>query len=199
MAKEIEIEFKNLLTTEEFAKLSSAFNVEESDFLSQANHYFDTEDFKLKDARSALRIRSKSGQHMLTLKTPHGEDLLETHQPLSDKGAESLLKGGRFPEGEVRDTLLELNIDPATLHHFGTLKTKRSEQPFKGGLLVLDQSEYLNKEDFELEYEAADRSEGEAIFLELLETFQIPVRPTKNKVRRFYDEWKNKQKENPSE
>lgn len=199
MPKEIEIEFKNLLTSEEFVKLSSAFNVKEADFLHQANHYFDTEDFKLKEARSALRIRSKSGHHTLTLKTPHGEDLLETNQPLSGDEAAFLLKDRRFPEGEVRDTILGLNIDPDTLLHFGTLNTIRSEQRFKGGLLVLDQSEYLDKEDYELEYEVADRTEGEAIFLKLLETFQIPVRQTKNKVRRFYDELKKKQKENPSQ
>ncbi|USK93816.1 CYTH domain-containing protein [Rossellomorea marisflavi] len=199
MPKEIEIEFKNILTIDEFAKLSSALNVKEADFLLQTNHYFDTEDFKLKETRSALRIRSKSGHHTLTLKTPHGEDLLETNQPLSEEEAASLLKDRRFPEGEVRDTILGLNIDPAALQHFGTLHTKRSEQRFKGGLLVLDQSEYLDKEDYELEYEAAGRIEGEAIFLELLETFQIPVRPTKNKVRRFYEELKKKQQEKSSQ
>ena len=51
----------------------------------------------------------------------------------------------------------------------------------------------LKKEDYELEFEVSNREKGEIYFTELLSTLKIPVRKTKNKVRRFYEE-KYKQK-----
>ncbi|CAN7461436.1 CYTH domain-containing protein [Rossellomorea sp. LjRoot5] len=186
MAQEIEIEFKNLLTEDEFTRLISHFHINEENFISQDNHYFDTPDYELKEKQSALRIREKNGTHTLTLKTPLKEDLLETNQLLSKNQSDSLLKKGIFPEGEVRDVLNSLSISYESLQHFGTLSTSRAEIPYRDGLLVFDQSSYLQKEDYELEYEVKERTSGEAIFLELLEQHQIPIRQTDNKIKRFY-------------
>ncbi|PFG07028.1 CYTH domain-containing protein [Bacillus sp. es.034] len=186
MAQEIEIEFKNLVTEEEFTRLTSHFHINEEDFISQDNHYFDTPDYQLKEKQSALRIREKNGTYTLTLKTPLKEDLLETNQPLSINQSESLIKEGIFPKGEVRDVLKSLSIPYESLQHFGTLSTSRAEIPYRGGLLVFDQSSYLQKEDYELEYEVKERTSGKAIFLELLKHHQIPLRQTDNKIKRFY-------------
>lgn len=56
MTQEIEIEFKNIVTEEEFNTLCKSFSIEV--FTKQVNHYFETPDFSLK-AGSALRIRHK--------------------------------------------------------------------------------------------------------------------------------------------
>ncbi len=188
MSQEIEIEFKNLLTLEEFTRLTSYFQIEEENFITQDNHYFDTPDYGLKEKRSALRIREKSGVYTLTLKTPLKEDLLETNQPLSKNQTHSLLQEGIFPEGEVKEALNALSISPISLKHFGTLSTTRAEIDYRDGLLVFDKSSYLQKEDYELEYEVKERTSGEAIFLDLLEQHQIPFRLTENKIQRFYTE-----------
>ena len=152
------------------------------------NHYFDTPLFHLKDQSSALRIREKNGGFTLTLKTPLEEGLLETNQPLSQKESLSLLKKGEFPDGEVKDVLNMLSIPISSLEHFGTLTTSRAEIDYRDGLLVFDRSSYLNKVDFELEYEVTNRESGEKIFLELLQELSIPVRKTENKIKRFYRE-----------
>ena len=110
MAQEIEIEFKNLVTQDEFSHLISHFHINDEDFTSQDNHYFDTPDYQLKDNQSALRIRHKSGTYTLTLKTPLKEDLLETNQQLSKQEADSLLSGDVFPEGEVKSAIHSLTI-----------------------------------------------------------------------------------------
>ncbi|MBN8192437.1 CYTH domain-containing protein [Bacillus sp. NTK074B] len=188
MSQEIEIEFKNLLIPEEFKRLTSYFQIKEEDFISQHNHYFDTPDHQLKEKRSALRIREKSGVYTLTLKTPLKEDLLETNQTLSKNQSYSLLQEGIFPEGEVKEALNALSIPPTSLKHFGTLSTSRAEIDYRDGLLVFDQSSYLRKEDYELEYEVKERASGQAIFLNLLERHHIPFRPTENKIQRFYRE-----------
>jgi len=186
MAQEIEIEFKNLVTQDEFTRLISHFHIKDEDFSSQDNHYFDTPDYQLKGKQSALRIREKNGTYTLTLKTPLEEDLLETNQRLTKEESESLLHEGVFPEGEVKDVLISLQIPTGSLHYFGTLTTSRAEIDYKDGLLVFDKSSYLQKEDFELEYEVKERTSGEAIFLNLLEELNIPLRETDNKIKRFY-------------
>ncbi len=68
MTQEIEIEFKNIVTKEEFDTLCKSFSIEA--FTKQVNHYFETPDFSLKEAGSALRIRHKGATYTLTLKQP---------------------------------------------------------------------------------------------------------------------------------
>ncbi len=187
MSQEVEIEFKNLLTKEEYFSLLNYFKVNESLFTFQENHYFDTNNFALKDKQSALRIRSKQNAYTLTLKTPLEEGLLETNQTLQKKEAEALLNDGVFPFGEVNDTLQSLGIPTKQLHYFGTLTTKRAQIEYKNGLLVFDASFYMNVEDYELEYEVKDYDAGQKRFLSLLEERNIPTRKTENKVKRFYN------------
>ncbi|WP_371932069.1 CYTH domain-containing protein [Mesobacillus subterraneus] len=50
----------------------------------------------------------------------------------------------------------------------------------------MDHSYYLNTEDYELEYEVTDETEGYKIFSELLDELKIPLRATDNKIKRFY-------------
>jgi uncharacterized protein YjbK len=187
LSQEVEIEFKNLLTKEEYFSLLDYFKINESLFTFQENHYFDTNNFALKDRQSALRIRSKQGAYTLTLKTPLEEGLLETNQTLQKEEAEALLNDGIFPFGEVNDTLQSLGIPTKQLHYFGTLTTKRAEIEYKNGLLVFDASFYMNVEDYELEYEVKDYNAGQKRFLSLLEERNIPTRKTENKVKRFYN------------
>jgi uncharacterized protein YjbK len=188
LAQEIEIEFKNLLTKEEYMQLIQQFSIKDTAFRVQENHYFDTPGFHLKKKQSALRVRQKGGSFTLTLKTPITDGLLETNQRLSSGQAEELLKHGIFPDGEVKDFLLNLGASVSSLHHFGSLTTKRAELEYRGGLLVFDESSYFDKVDYELEYEVKDFKEGEKIFFDFLKEQEIPVRETENKIKRFYRE-----------
>ncbi|MBM7586536.1 uncharacterized protein YjbK [Bacillus pakistanensis] len=188
MGHEVEIEFKNLLTEDEFIVLLKTFSIAEHDFFLQENHYFDTQDFQLKDLGSALRIRYKDLQYHLTLKQPITEGLLETNQKISEEDVTRMIHDKDFPRGEVLEEIKKLDIEIDSLEHFGTLSTKRAEVHYKNGLLVFDYSFYLNNEDYELEYEVRNREEGEKIFRSLLEELNIPYRSTENKIRRFYNE-----------
>lgn len=186
MTQEIEIEFKNLLTKEEYLVLKDSYP--DQDITSQENHYFDTPSFHLKEMGSALRIREKSDGSQLTLKQPVEEGILETHQKLTPSEARDMLEKGGLLPGAVSDLLLQLGIPVQEIIHFGSLRTDRIEVPYENNLLVLDHSTYLNKEDFELEFEVTDRIEGEHIFKKLLSRYKIPVRKTDNKIKRFYQE-----------
>ncbi|MEZ7794260.1 CYTH domain-containing protein [Niallia circulans] len=184
----IEIEFKNMLTKEEYELLLTHFQVSEEDLFEQENHYFDTSNFALKANHSALRIRKKEAEYELTLKQPHPDGLLETNKILSKTESDDIFSTGRISDEQISSLLRNMNIDPTSIIYFGSLRTIRAEKKIGNGLLVLDHSFYLKKEDYELEYEVSNREEGKIYFQELLATLKIPVRKTKNKVRRFYEE-----------
>jgi uncharacterized protein YjbK len=191
MSQSIEIEFKNLLSIEEFNRMISYFQLSDDHFFRQINHYFDTEDFALKNLGCALRIREKKEHFEMTLKQPHPDGLLETTQTLTAKEANALLNGGLFMEGIVEAQIESLGIDVTNLAYFGSLTTDRAELSYQNGLLVLDFSSYLNTKDYEVEYEVSNREQGEPIFISLLTELNIPLRKTSNKTQRFYDQKKS--------
>lgn len=188
MSKEIEIEYKNLLTKNEFELLKNRFTISQEDFISQENHYFDTLTFSLKAQQSALRIRKKQDMYILTLKQPLEQGLLETHQSITKEQAAFLINGGSLKkiEGEIQAAVILMGIDPAAIKYLGSLKTDRAEVRDGENILVLDHSFYLNHEDYELEYEVKEPIQGKQRFLEILKQNEIPLRPTKNKILRFF-------------
>ncbi|AKP46424.1 MULTISPECIES: CYTH domain-containing protein [Bacillus] len=187
MPKQLEIEFKNLLTEEEFHRLADRFRVSQNDFFSHKNHYFDTPSFLLKEKKMALRIRETNNHFELTLKQPYEKGLLETNQTLNSEEATMMLTSGMIPDGEVKSALIQSSVPLSELKCFGTLTTCRAEIPYKDGILVLDKSWYLNTQDFELEYEVENYDVGKEKFLSLLQQYGIPVRKTENKIKRFYN------------
>lgn len=186
MSKSIEIEFKNVLTEEEFTLLTNELNITKEMFQKQDNHYFETDDFRLKEKSCALRIREKANKFELTLKEPLTKGLLETNQNLNQDEATLILQGEGFISGPVFDRLQELAISVEDLKYVGTLTTKRAEQEYEDGLIVLDYSTYLNHSDFEVEYEVSNYEKGKEAFRRLLATYNIPTRPTQNKIQRFF-------------
>ncbi|WP_066252187.1 CYTH domain-containing protein [Neobacillus drentensis] len=186
MTQNIEIEFKNMLTKIEYESFLKYFKISQSQIFSQENHYFDTPDFALKSNDSALRIRKKGGTYEMTLKQPADVGLLETNQVIGEEEVLMAIHQGILPTGIIQPLIEDYQISFSTIEYFGSLITERVELEYKQGLLVLDHSIYLSKEDYELEYEVEDYQIGEKIFLELLKQFKIPSRKTENKIVRFY-------------
>lgn len=187
MNQEIEIEYKNMLTKEEFQTLLRYFQLDDEAFKTQTNTYFDTKEFDLRSAQCALRIRTKNGHNQLTLKEPHPEGLLETHQPISSSDAKDMIAHGGCIEGDISQQLTKMNISPSALLPLGELRTNRAEINQDGAVLVFDHSIYLDVEDYELEMEVTNREKGEKQFQMLLEQFNIPKRDTNNKIQRFFN------------
>ncbi|WP_236939156.1 CYTH domain-containing protein [Evansella clarkii] len=186
--QEIEIEFKNLLTEQEYNLLLEQLNIRSETANKQVNYYFDTADMLLKEHKSALRIRKKGGEYVLTLKEPHPDGLLETHQKCTETEAINAMETGDIPQGQVTEQIRRLtSVSEAQFNYLGELSTKRLEIHEPDGLIVLDKSEYLGKVDYELEFETSARTAGEAAFKRLLNDYGIPQRKTKNKIERFYE------------
>jgi uncharacterized protein YjbK len=186
VSQNIEIEFKNMLTMEEYELLLNAFNINEKQIFSQENHYFDTADFALKENGAALRIRQKEDHFEMTLKQTAKVGLLESNQQISKQEAYLAQQTGKLPSGLIHGLLEEMEIPIFKMEYFGSLVTKRTEIEYKQGLLVLDHSYYLKKEDYEIEYEVENYLPGQEIFFQFLAQHGIPNRKTENKIRRFY-------------
>ncbi|MDX8045800.1 CYTH domain-containing protein [Gracilibacillus sp. S3-1-1] len=186
--QEIEIEFKNLLTEEEYQQLINHFSSSNQQIIHQKNHYFDTFDFQLKTHKSALRIREKKDQFQLTLKqpNPNGPGLLETHCTITEKEAKQFINGTIIDKAPITHALTKVNIPIDQLRYGGALETYRIEHDYQQTTLVLDKSHYNNHIDYELELEASSEEHGTEVFNTLLEQWAIPKRKTPNKIERFY-------------
>lgn len=186
MTQEIEIEFKNVLTKEQYDFLLEQFGVDDKLIVRQTNHYFDTPQMTLKSLSSGLRIREIKDKIVCTLKEKASENIhIETTDVLTKEQAELMLAGLNFFAPKVKERLIQLNISIEQLHVFGTLITDRVELDYKGGTIVFDHSFYLQRDDYEVEYETSNESEGNKIFDEFLKEFQIEKRIADKKIARF--------------
>ncbi len=186
MSQEIEIEFKNLLTKEQYELLLNEFKIDQNMIKRQVNHYLDTPDWHLKELFSGLRIRETKTKVVCTLKEKTSEHTyLETTDALTREDAFNILEGNSFPAPSVKDKLKQLQIPIEELKVFGTLTTDRVEIPYEQGILVLDHSYYLNRDDFEVEYETNDEIIGATTFSNFLIKYSIEKRHTDKKIARF--------------
>ena len=183
---EIEIEFKNTLTKEQFEQLLTFYNIEPALIKRQVNYYFDTDTWTLKNKKSALRVRQIGEYNECTIKEATSSNTsLETTDILNEEQAENVIKHLNFPQGNVQSRLNELHISTSSLVLFGKLTTDRVEIPYKGGILVFDHSFYLQQDDYEVEYETNDERKGLSIFEDFLNQHHIPKQDAPKKIARF--------------
>ncbi|MFB4169787.1 CYTH domain-containing protein [Virgibacillus sp. JSM 102003] len=185
MAQEIEIEYKNLLTKDEFERVLYSLPFP-NDAQTQTNHYFETADFTLKKNGCALRIREKNNTFTLTLKEPNDTGLLETHDTLTIQEANQWINEDYIAKKYTSMQLENKGINLDDLKYFGSLTTKRRELNYQGVLLVLDYSTYGDTSDYELELEAASEELGIKMMQDTLDKFNIKRRHTPNKIQRFF-------------
>ncbi|PTE37485.1 CYTH domain-containing protein [Staphylococcus equorum] len=190
MATNNEIEFKQLLSQSQYQYIYNKYFPEMQPF-SQTNYYIDTEQFDLRSHKSALRIRVKDDYYEMTLKIPAEVGLMEynfeTHV-IPELNKE--LVANDLPL-EITEQLNKMNVDVNQLVILGALTTSRLEKEVQGNLLVLDKSDYLNYQDYELEYEVEDYDDGLIQFKMILEAFDIKHETPENKVQRFFNRKSN--------
>ncbi|ANQ63796.1 CYTH domain-containing protein [Staphylococcus equorum] len=190
MATNNEIEFKQLLSQSQYQSIYNKYFPEMQPF-SQINYYIDTEQFDLRSHKSALRIRVKDDYYEMTLKVPAEVGLMEynfeTHV-IPELNKE--LVANDLPL-DITKQLNKMNVDVNQLVILGALTTSRLEKEIQGNLLVLDKSDYLNYQDYELEYEVEDYDDGLIQFKMILEAFDIKHETPENKVQRFFNRKSN--------
>ena len=178
----LEIEFKTLLTKEEYDSLKDFFK--EQPPIRQTNHYIDTPDQAIRNHQMALRIRTLADRAELTLKVPQKAGHFEYNQALTFDQVEDFLSKKKLPQGEIASFLTDLGIPLVALDVWGSLETERREKRIPKGLLAFDRSRYNSIEDYELEMEV-DAASDETYFHEFLKEKQIEYKPAKSKVARL--------------
>ncbi|ANZ33786.1 CYTH domain-containing protein [Staphylococcus carnosus] len=186
MAINQEIEYKQLLSEDQYNEIKKAFFSGQKPF-TQTNFYIDTPNFELAEQLMALRIRQIDNNYEMTLKVPAKVGLTEYNHETEIVPEEGLhIQPEQLPD-DIYSVLQKNNINFKQLDILGSLTTHRIETKIKEGLLVLDHSEYLDTEDYELEFEVENPEIGLKKFQEILKEFNIKSEIPKNKVARFFE------------
>lgn len=189
MNQEIEIEYKNILTPEEYKKMLNYYSKRENiTSWEQSNYYFDTPDLQLKKANSALRIRTiENKEAEITLKTPYGDHLLENTINLDYNKSREMVNAGQIDlPDSIEGIFKKMNIDPHLLEYQASMTTLRNEWQGLNSTIILDQSSYISTRDYELEVEAHTDETAQEVFNQILEQFSIEKRETPNKIARAF-------------
>ena len=101
MSKELEIEFKTLLTKDEYIKLCEKFKDCKRNL--QINYYFDTSRFTLKASDIGLRVRMlDKDKYIVTLKRKKGYVLQEINENINKETFDQFLSTGIVPVEEIQ-------------------------------------------------------------------------------------------------
>ncbi|MGV3043423.1 CYTH domain-containing protein [Staphylococcus rostri] len=188
MAIEREIEFKQLLDERIYNDMKANYFPNSNPF-TQINYYIDTPDSQIMQHKMALRIRVKDDkQNEMTLKVPDKVGLTEYNHATTFMPQQDVSLPESVVPNDIADVLHQRGIDLSQLIILGSLTTHRLETTVADGLLVLDHSEYLETEDFELEFEVADYDAGYTAFTKILATYELQHQAPLNKVQRFFNQ-----------
>lgn len=191
MQKHLEIEFKQLLSKEEYLTILHDFKKCETKGYHQINYYLETKNHTLHQHHYALRIRYKDQRYELTLKRPYKQGRMEYNAYITHEQFINIKDHGDLKH-PILQSIKDEGIDLSTLYCPCFLETSRIDIPYLGGLLSLDHNHYLNQEDYEIEYEHDDFKQGQAHFIALLEKYNIAPSPsTPSKTQRAFQAYQN--------
>ena len=165
MAKELAVEFKTLLSKTEYLKLSKLYGDKQSNL--QINYYFDTPRFTLKASDIGLRIRKRE-KYEITLKRKKGYVLQEINEEITEEQFNDFVKTGNIPSESIKNELSEIIKEQAIVNYM-SLSTFRISVPLKSGKIAIDKCVYVDKKDYELEFETnAPYEQAKREFIELV-------------------------------
>lgn len=185
---EIEKEFKNLLTKEQYEAIAGDYQSVFTKDVTQTNSYYDYEGL-LQQHKMALRIRIVEGKETgeITLKIPQSSlEVLEYTEvlPVDILNAYNHDKQFALPTS-LQETLENKGITLQTVNQTALLTTHRLEGALsENEWLVLDESHYNGKVDYEMEMEVRSLELGEPVFLGILAKYNIERRQAESKIKR---------------
>ncbi|MCD7810171.1 MAG: CYTH domain-containing protein [Erysipelotrichaceae bacterium] len=170
MNEQIEIEYKILLTKDTYQQIINDYQNQITDAYLQVNDYFTHP--LLNGKHFMLRIRSKKDKYELTLKRPYQGHRLETNIDITKEERENFINH-KTMNNEIITILEENNIPYQELQQLYSLSTYRTDILLEEGMLSLDKNNYLDKEDYELEFEVNDPTTGYSKFLDIIKPYGL--------------------------
>lgn len=145
--------------------------------INLSNDYFDTDNLDLLENGIVLRVRTSNKGMMLTAKMPlldkSGD--IEISQILSFEEYEKF-KQGTLPLGEVKDELVKMGVYKDNIKYQTTLFCKRYEALDGEFIIVLDENNYENIKDYNIEVEASSLENAYKKILELSRIFNFQLK-----------------------
>ena len=185
---QVEREFKNLLTKSQYHSLLENFKSLLTKEITQTNSYYDWDGI-LQSHKMALRIRIVKGKSIgeITLKIPQSS--LEVLEFTHEMPVEMLLKYNEQKQFSlplsIKEALESNGVFIEKVKQISLLTTHRFEGPLSNNeWLVLDESYYNGKVDYEMEMEVQNLSLGEEVFLQILQKYQIQREQAESKIKR---------------
>lgn len=185
---EIEKEFKNLLTKEQYTSLVEEYKDVFTKDVTQTNSYYDYNGL-LQEHKMALRIRIVEGKENgeITLKIPQSSlEVLEFTEVLPVDTLNQYNNDKQFTlPPSIQKALEKEGILLQTVMQTALLTTHRLEGALsENEWLVLDESHYNGKVDFEMEMEVRSLELGEPVFLGILAKHNIERHQAESKIKR---------------
>ena len=185
---EIEKEFKNLLTKEQYDSLVEDYKDVFTKDVTQTNSYYDYNGL-LQEHKMALRIRIVEGKETgeITLKIPQSSlEVLEFTEVLPVDLLNQFNNDKQFTlPPSIQKALEKEGVFLQTVMQTALLTTHRLEGALsENEWLVLDESHYNGKVDFEMEMEVRSLELGEPVFLGILAKYNIKRRQAESKIKR---------------
>ena len=185
---QVEREFKNLLTKSQYHSLLEDFKSLLTKEITQTNSYYDWDGI-LQSHKMALRIRIVEGKTIgeITLKIPQSS--LEVLEFTHEMPVEMLLQYNEQKQFSlplsIKEALESNGVFIEKVKQISLLTTHRFEGPLSNNeWLVLDESYYNGKVDYEMEMEVQNLSLGEEVFLQILQKYQIQREQAESKIKR---------------
>ncbi len=183
MSKELEVSFKTMLSKSEYTRLAKEFADKPANL--QTNYYFDTPRFTLKASEIVLRVRKRE-RYELTLRRKKGYNKIELTNIISEEEFKHFVETGEIPSAEIKNEISDI-IKDQTLCNYMSLETYRIFFPYKHGTLAIDKCSYVNKTDYELEFEGTSYEQTKREFVETVKDFNVTYKKGDTKIKRAYE------------
>jgi len=176
MDKNIEVEYKTLVSKSEFERLREHFPARY--LIDQTNTYYDTVDRQLSAQKIACRIREVNGGFEATVKIKNNGDLTE-HTLLAELNDPII-----FTMPEFMALWKSVNV-AGSLLPIGQCHTMREMVVDEWGELCFDTNTYRGMTDYEIEYEVkTDFDTSFHRFMRILALENIEYVPSSSKMKR---------------
>lgn len=161
--KNLEIEYKVMISKEDFKKLDNLLANKNNRYFEQINYYYDTKENSLKKQSYSLRIRHiiNINKYLLTLKIPHLNGKMEYEYEIEENNLTNI------PQ-KIIEKLNDINVLINEIVLIGSLKTYRKEFVIDNSILCLDYNIYNNEEDYEIECESISMEKAKSIVKNIL-------------------------------
>lgn len=192
MVEEKEIEFKTLLTKQQYLYFLNYFSSKNHQIFWQYNYYYDTINSWFSNRKATLRVRvyeEDMKPAVWTVKYALTDTISqEFHYEMTELEVQSILKKDRVCLPKALVTWLKQwdpSFEEASVICMGQLATKRCHVFCESMDIMLDLNEYVGIRDYELEIEVNDIVQGKKDVALFYEQHNLEYIPAESKIKRM--------------